>query len=54
MRYKNKIEVEDFRIWVEDADDYDLELFIDAVKETILELEADDFFGTEGLNKRFA
>lgn len=54
MRNINKIDAEDFRIWVEEADDYDLDLFIDAIKETILELEADDFFGTEGLNKRFA
>lgn len=54
MRYKNKIDIEDFREWVEGSDDYDLELFIDAIKETILELESDDFFGTEGINKRFA
>ena len=54
MKNYNKIDTEDFRIWVEEADDYDLSLFIDAIKETLLELEADDFFGTEGLNKRFA
>lgn len=43
-----------FRDWVVNADEDDLEEFIDAITEEIELLEQDDFFGTEGFNKRFA
>lgn len=48
------ITADDFRDWVEHADDEALDEFIDLTLETILELEQDDFFGTEGIGKRFA
>lgn len=51
---KKNVDVEDFRAWVAGADDDDLRDFIDEVEDVIIDLESNDFFGTEGLNKRFA
>lgn len=48
------IHPEDFREWVVSADRKILEDFILEIEDVILDLEQDDFFGTEGLNKRFA
>lgn len=48
------IDIEDFREWVNSASDDDLSDFIEEIEDIILDLEEDDFFGTEGLNKRFA
>lgn len=50
---RTKIDVEDFREWAMTAEDEDLEDFIEDIKDIILDLEQDDYFGTEGLNKRF-
>jgi hypothetical protein len=54
MRNRNEIDVYDFREWVRNAPIEDLEYFIILIEREILDLEEDDFFGTEGLNKRFA
>lgn len=43
-----------FRAWVARADDGDLEEFIREVEVEIELLEQEDFFGTEGFEKRFA
>lgn len=44
-----------FREWVEDASDEEIQEFLDeGLESLIIELESDDFFGTEGFNKRFA
>lgn len=51
---RNSITATQFRDWVAHADDESLEQFIDLTLDTILELEQDDFFGTEGIGKRFA
>jgi hypothetical protein len=49
-----EITVDDFRQWVLGADSETLEEFLDEVLWTIENLEQDDFFGTEGFNKRYA
>lgn len=54
MRNRNEIDVYDFREWVRNAPIENLEYFISLIEREILDLEEDDFFGTEGLNKRFA
>jgi hypothetical protein len=51
---KWNIKAKDFRQWVIDADDEHLQDFIDEIESDIISLEQDDFFGTEGLNKRFS
>jgi len=51
---RKPITAADFREWVKSADAESLEVFIDETLNVILDLESDDFFGTEGLNKRFA
>lgn len=44
-----------FRRWVNRVDDDTLDEFLyDGLEELILELEQDDFFGTEGFEKRLA
>lgn len=50
------ITAEDFRKWVATASTDDLETFFDEadLKSVIEDLEQDDFFGTEGFDKRFA
>jgi len=51
---RNEIDVYDFREWVRNAPIEDLQYFIGLIEQEIIDLESDDFFGTEGLNKRFA
>lgn len=51
---KWNIKASDFRQWVIDADDEALQEFVDEIEREIIGLEQDDFFGTEGLNKRFS
>jgi len=51
---KWSIKSKDFREWVLNADDDTLQEFIDEIESEIISLEQDDFFGTEGLNKRFS
>ena len=48
------VDESDFRQWVIDADDETLQEFVDEIEREIIGLEQDDFFGTEGLNKRFS
>ncbi|SKB63263.1 hypothetical protein [Sphingopyxis flava] len=43
-----------FRAYVNRIDDDELADFIDAINGEIKLLEQDDFFGTEGFEKRFA
>ncbi len=45
---------EAFAKWAKTASEQELHDFADQVLEEIEDLEADDFFGTEGINKRFA
>ena len=54
MNKYDYINPDDFREWVDKADNSVLEAFIDEIHDFIIDLEQDDFFGTEGLNKRFA
>ena len=43
------------REWFASADDEEIQEFLnDGLRELIVELEADDYFGTEGFHKRFA
>lgn len=49
-----EISTEEFRNWVANAEGDHLATFIDEILPTILDLEEDDFFGTEGWMKRFA
>jgi hypothetical protein len=49
-----EISVFDFREYVERSSDSDLQDFLDEIQYLLLDLEQDDFFGTEGINKRFA
>lgn len=48
------ISAADFRAWVSQAEDDQLTELVVEVHEELRELENDDFFGTEGINKRFA
>lgn len=50
---KTPIDIDDFRQWVLNAEDEDLETFLGEIEDVVIDLESDDFFGTEGLNKRF-
>ena len=51
----NIITVEEVREWFENADADLIQDFIyEGLGDLIEELEEDDFFGTEGFNKRFA
>lgn len=54
MPRENQTVVEAFVNWVKTATTEQLEQFADALELEIEDLEADDFFGTEGINKRFA
>jgi hypothetical protein len=52
---KSEIDANDVLEWFKNADENDVEDFLQCgLLELILELEQDDFFGTEGINKRFA
>lgn len=51
----NIITPEEVRREIARMDDDEIQEFLDAgLKDLIEELEHDDFFGTEGFNKRFA
>lgn len=54
MKDKDRnISVINFKEWMEYASDEDIQALLDAgLEDIIYDLEADDFFGTEGLNKR--
>lgn len=54
MPRENQSVVEAFIHWVKAASDENLRDFAEAMEIEIEDLEADDFFGTEGINKRFA
>ncbi len=43
-----------FAKWAKAATEDELKEFAEQLSEEIYDLEADDFFGTEGINKRFA
>lgn len=48
------ITVNELRSWFEDQDDESLEDLLDnGLEQLIYILEEDDYFGTEGFNKRF-
>jgi hypothetical protein len=47
------IDPEDFRIAVENMDEEMLERLVEELQQPLLDLEADDFFGPEGINNRF-
>lgn len=50
-----KLNVSDVTAWFINASDEDIQNFLEnGLEDLILDLESDDFFGTEGLNKRFA
>lgn len=51
QRYK--LDPEDFRTEITELDEEALARFVSELSEYILELEAEDFFGPEGINKRF-
>lgn len=52
---KATIDVADVRDWFTRATDEEIQEFLDEGLEGLInELEEDDFFGTEGFNKRFA
>ena len=50
----NKITPERFLKWAKNSPRDFEELFYDELLDTILILEQDDYFGTEGFEKRFA
>lgn len=51
----NIITPSEVRDWFAKASDEEIQEFLDdGLGETIENLEQDDFFGTEGFNKRFA
>lgn len=51
----NSVGVTQVREWFERATTEEIVKFLDAgLEQLIEELEEDDFFGTEGFNKRFA
>lgn len=55
MRERNRdLDADQFRDWVKKADTETLEDFIFQIEGILYELEAEDYFGTEGFNKRFA
>ena len=47
----------DFKVWLTDfvktADEFDWETMWGIMEPTILEMEQEDYFGTEGFDKRF-
>lgn len=45
---------EAFAQWASKASIEQLKEFAEDISEILYDLEADDYFGTEGLNKRFA
>lgn len=45
---------EEFRAYINRIDDFVLEALIEEILPTLELLEQDDFFGTEGWEKRFA
>jgi len=47
------IDPEDFRIAVTEMNEEALVLLVQEISEPLLELEAEDFFGPEGINRRF-
>lgn len=50
-----KLTPEELKQWILSVDDYLLEEFLNnGLEDLIEELEEDDFFGTEGFNKRYA
>jgi hypothetical protein len=51
---ENQSLLDAFVQWVKTATPDQLWLFAEALEVDIEDLEADDFFGTEGINKRFA
>lgn len=55
MKDKDRnISAYNFREWVNNSTDEELDNFLElGVADIIYDLEADDYFGTEGLNKRF-
>ena len=51
----NIITPDEVRAWFAEASDEDIQEFLDeGLEEAIVVLERDDFFGTEGFQKRFA
>ena len=50
----HEVNIHDLREWVKRADDDTLQEFLDEIRPVIDLLEEEDFFGTEGFNKRFA
>lgn len=46
--------IEAFVQWAKRASEEELTEFADDISEVLYDLEENDYFGTEGLNKRFA
>lgn len=51
--YVKEPTLEDFLYWCRNNWDLAEEFYDDCILPSILELEQDDYFGTEGFNKRF-
>lgn len=51
------ITAKDFQKWMEvfvaNASDAEWEHFYECIEDTVLEMESEDYFGTEGFDKRF-
>ena len=52
-KYTRDPTLEDFLEWCKNDKDTAEEFFRDCILPDILELEGDDYFGTEGFDKRF-
>ncbi len=53
-KYINKPQPEDFLRWVEENKEFFTAFYWDYIFDLIVDLEQDDYFGTEGFDKRFS
>jgi hypothetical protein len=52
-RYKREPKLKDFINWLEQSPSDSKEFYEDCVLPLILDLESEDYFGTEGFDRRF-
>jgi hypothetical protein len=52
-KYTREPNLQDFKEWMEKDRESAQEFFDDIILPNILDLEANDYFGTEGFDKRF-